>query len=108
MSDKAIIRVKDVMKPDVDIIDGKMTVKDALNTMKHVETKSLIVAKKWHYLILGPSGTISYSTNSPVGVTSLAVTKMIRCCGSFCLLRYLNNFPSRVISPSRGTFCSLS
>jgi predicted transcriptional regulator len=46
MNDRAIIRVKDVMKADFDLIDGKMTVKDALNTMQHVETKALIVAKR--------------------------------------------------------------
>lgn len=46
MSDRKIIRVKDVMKDKVDIVDGKMTVKEALDKMKHVETKSLIVEKR--------------------------------------------------------------
>jgi CBS domain-containing protein len=46
MSDKTVVRVRDVMKHNFDMIDGKMTVKDALNTMKHVETKSLIVDKR--------------------------------------------------------------
>ncbi len=46
MSDKQIICVKDVMKTDVDICDGKMTVMEALEKMKHVETKSLIVDKR--------------------------------------------------------------
>ena len=45
-SDIKIIRVRDVMKRDYDMIDGRMTVKDALQTMKHVETKSLIVDKR--------------------------------------------------------------
>lgn len=46
MSEKTIVRVRDVMKHNFDMIDGKMTVKDALNTMKHVETKCLIVDKR--------------------------------------------------------------
>lgn len=46
MSPKEIIRVRDVMKTEFDIIDGMATVSDALNTMRHVETKSLIVDKR--------------------------------------------------------------
>jgi len=46
MSKRTVIRVKDVMKADVDIVDGKMTVMEALKKMKHVETKSLIVEKR--------------------------------------------------------------
>ena len=46
MSEKTIVRVRDVMKHNFDMIDGKMTVRDALNTMKHVDTKSLIVDKR--------------------------------------------------------------
>jgi len=34
------------MKTEVDIVDGKMTVMQALTKMKHVETKSLIVEKR--------------------------------------------------------------
>jgi predicted transcriptional regulator len=45
-SEREIIRVRDVMKKDYDMIDGRMTVMDALRTMKHVETKSLIVDKR--------------------------------------------------------------
>jgi predicted transcriptional regulator len=41
-----LIRVRDVMKPGYDMIDGKMTVQDALRTMRHVETKTLIVDKR--------------------------------------------------------------
>ena len=44
--ERKIIRVRDVMKKDFDMIDGRMTVMDALRTMKHVETKSLIVDKR--------------------------------------------------------------
>jgi len=43
---KNIIRVKDVMKKNVDIVDGMMTISDALATMKHVETKTLIIDKR--------------------------------------------------------------
>ena len=43
---KKIIRVRDVMKKEFDMIDGKKTVMEALRTMKHVETKSLIVDKR--------------------------------------------------------------
>jgi len=43
---KKLIRVRDVMKPGYDMIDGKMTVQDALRTMRHVETKTLIVDKR--------------------------------------------------------------
>ncbi len=44
--ERKIIRVRDVMKKDFDMIGGHMTVMDALRTMKHVETKSLIVDKR--------------------------------------------------------------
>ena len=44
--DKKITRVRDVMKADFDMVDGKMTVMNALRTMKHVETKTLIVDKR--------------------------------------------------------------
>lgn len=46
MSDRKVIRVREVMKPQVDIVQGMMTVKDALSTMKHIETKALIVDKR--------------------------------------------------------------
>jgi predicted transcriptional regulator len=46
MNENKLVRVRDVMKSDFDMIDGKMTVEDALKTMKHVETKSLIVDKR--------------------------------------------------------------
>jgi predicted transcriptional regulator len=45
-SDREIIRVRDVMKANYDIIDGRVTVKEALQKMKHVETKCLIVEKR--------------------------------------------------------------
>lgn len=46
MRERVITRVRDVMKTDFDLIDGRMTVMDALKKMKHVETKSLIVDKR--------------------------------------------------------------
>ncbi len=41
-----IVRVGDVMKRDFDIVDGKLTVKEALLAMKHPETRALIVEKR--------------------------------------------------------------
>lgn len=46
MPKRNIIRVRDVMKNQFDMVDGKMTVMEALRKMKHVETKSLIVNKR--------------------------------------------------------------
>ena len=43
---RRVIRVRDVMKREVDIVDGLMTVADALRRMQHVDTKSLIVDKR--------------------------------------------------------------
>jgi predicted transcriptional regulator len=40
------IRVRDVMKHHVDIVDGLTSVADALRQMKHVETKCLLVRKR--------------------------------------------------------------
>ena len=46
MTGKEIIRVRDVMKKEVDIIDGMVTITDALKKMKHVDTKVLIIDKR--------------------------------------------------------------
>lgn len=46
MNNIKIIRVRDVMKNQVDIVDGKMTVMEALSKMRFVETKALIVEKR--------------------------------------------------------------
>lgn len=46
MSEKKIIRVRDVMKTQFDTVDGMATVKEALQTMKYVETKCLLVRKR--------------------------------------------------------------
>lgn len=46
MSDREIIRVKDVMKTKFDIVDGMDTVTQALKKMQHVDVKCLIVDKR--------------------------------------------------------------
>ncbi len=46
MNEKKLIRIRDVMKKKFDLVDGMETVEHALNTMKHLETKSLIVKKR--------------------------------------------------------------
>ncbi|MCG6886919.1 MAG: CBS domain-containing protein [Proteobacteria bacterium] len=46
MSDRAKIRVREVMKTQVDMVEGMVTVKEALATMHHIETKTLIVNKR--------------------------------------------------------------
>jgi predicted transcriptional regulator len=43
---KPIVRVHEVMKRDVDIVDGMVTVADALKRMQHPETRTLIVDKR--------------------------------------------------------------
>jgi len=45
-TERKVIRVREVMKHEFDMIDGQVTVMEALRTMKHVETKSLIVNKR--------------------------------------------------------------
>lgn len=46
MTKRKVIRVKDVMKQEIDIIDGMMTISDALEKMRHIETKALIIDKR--------------------------------------------------------------
>lgn len=47
MSNKApITRVRDVMKTDVDIVDGMLTVSEALRAMKNPETRTLVIDKR--------------------------------------------------------------
>jgi signal-transduction protein with cAMP-binding, CBS, and nucleotidyltransferase domain len=46
MSERRIVRVRDVMKPQFDMVDELATVADALKTMVHVDTKCLIVHKR--------------------------------------------------------------
>ena len=49
MSDDSRVCVRDVMKHNYDMVDGMMTVEDALREMKHKETKCLIVQKRDDY-----------------------------------------------------------
>ncbi|MGA1561564.1 MAG: CBS domain-containing protein [Gammaproteobacteria bacterium] len=46
MSGKLRVSVRQVMKTHFDEVDGLATIRDALNTMQHVETKMLIVRKR--------------------------------------------------------------
>ena len=46
MSERKVVRVRDVMKSQFDMVDGMMTVQDALKKMRHVDTKCLIVNKR--------------------------------------------------------------
>ncbi len=41
-----IVRVRDVMKAEVDIVDGMLTVTEALKSMKYPDTRTLIVDKR--------------------------------------------------------------
>jgi len=40
------VRVREVMKSGVDIVDGVLTVGEALRNMKHPETRTLIINKR--------------------------------------------------------------
>jgi CBS domain-containing protein len=44
--EKERVAVRDVMKQNFDIVDGMMTVEDAMKAMKHRDNKSLIVEKR--------------------------------------------------------------
>lgn len=46
MSESDLVRVRDVMKTEFDIVDGLATVADALRNMKHLDTKALIVRRR--------------------------------------------------------------
>lgn len=46
MTEREVIRVRDVMKKDFDMVEGLTTVADALLKMKHVDTKALLVNKR--------------------------------------------------------------
>ena len=43
---KPIVRVHEVMKSEVDIVDGMLTVAAALKNMKHLETRTFVVDKR--------------------------------------------------------------
>jgi CBS domain-containing protein len=46
MTEKQIVKVRDVMKTKFDTVDGMTTIKNALEKMEHTETKCLIVNKR--------------------------------------------------------------
>lgn len=46
MTERKIVRVSDVMKREFDLVEGTLTVSEALLSMKHPETRSLIVNKR--------------------------------------------------------------
>jgi CBS domain-containing protein len=46
MSEREVVRVRHVMKSDFDTVDGMATITQALQKMKHVDTKCLIVEKR--------------------------------------------------------------
>ena len=46
MNDRVVIRVRDVMKTKFDMVDGMATISQALQKMKHVDTKCLVVDKR--------------------------------------------------------------
>ena len=43
---KPVVRVAEVMKSDVDIVDGMTTVSEALTQMKYPETRTIVVDKR--------------------------------------------------------------
>jgi len=47
MKPENITKVRDVMKEHVDMIDGKLTVEEALKQMQHIDTKALLVDKRF-------------------------------------------------------------
>lgn len=46
MSEHKVIRVREVMKPDFDLIDGMTTIADALQMMRFHDNKALIINKR--------------------------------------------------------------
>ena len=43
---KKVVRVRDIMKTEFDMVEGMSTVADALEKMRYVDTKTLIVNKR--------------------------------------------------------------
>ena len=46
MTESELVRVRDVMKVDIDDVDVLATVADALRDMRHMDTKALIVRRR--------------------------------------------------------------
>lgn len=46
MSKQSVVRVRHVMKTEVDIVDGMLTVTEAMRDMKYPQTQTLIIDKR--------------------------------------------------------------
>jgi len=46
MKTREIVRVRDVMRPEIDIVNGMTTISDALTQMQSIKNKMLIVDKR--------------------------------------------------------------
>jgi len=73
---KKLIQVKDVMKHKVDFVDGMKTVKEALNEMRHIETKTLIVNKRhehdeWGIVVISDIARMLLATDRSVERTNV-------------------------------------
>ncbi|MCK5697235.1 MAG: CBS domain-containing protein [Gammaproteobacteria bacterium] len=73
---KGLIQVKDVMKHQVDFVDGMKTVKEALNEMLHIETKTLIVNKRhehdeWGIVVIADIARMLLATDRSVERTNV-------------------------------------
>ncbi len=53
MNNRPLIRVREVMKPHFDLVDGMATVAAALEAMRHINTKTLIVKPRSEHDELG-------------------------------------------------------
>ncbi|MCN4144783.1 MAG: CBS domain-containing protein [Thiohalomonas sp.] len=71
-----LIQVKDVMKHQVDFVDGMKTVKEALHEMQHIETKTLIVNKRhahdeWGIVVISDIARIVLAADKSVDRTNV-------------------------------------
>lgn len=46
MTERIVVRVRDVMKKNFDLVDGMLSVSEALQRMQHVDTKCVLVDKR--------------------------------------------------------------
>ncbi len=46
MTDRKLVRVREVMKTQFDMVEGMTTIQDALNNMQHTQNKCLMVRKR--------------------------------------------------------------
>ena len=71
-----LIQVKEVMKHKVDFVDGMKTVKEALDEMQHIETKTLIVNKRhdhdeWGIVVISDIARIVLAGDKSVDRTNV-------------------------------------